>query len=35
VAHFAPGVRVIDRDTGQVAGPPAGPSSKAARHHPR
>jgi hypothetical protein len=35
VAHFAPGVRVIDQDTGQVAGPPADPSSKAARHRPR
>jgi hypothetical protein len=28
VAHFAPGVRVIDQDTGQVTGPPANPSSR-------
>jgi hypothetical protein len=34
VAHFAPGVRVIDQDTGQVTGPPADPS-KATRHRPR
>ena len=31
-AHFAPGVRVIDQDTGQVTGPSADPSSKATRH---
>jgi hypothetical protein len=35
VAHFAPGVRVIDQDTGQVTGPRADPSAKAARHRPR
>ena len=36
VAHFAPGVRVIDKDAGQLTGPPAGrPSSKPARHRPR
>jgi hypothetical protein len=35
VAHFAPGVRVIDQDTGQVTGPPTDPSSKATRHWPR
>ena len=35
VAHFAPGVRVIDRDTGQVTGPRADPSAKAARYRPR
>jgi hypothetical protein len=35
VAHFAPGVRVIDQDTGQVTGPPGGPSSKATRHRPQ
>ena len=35
VAHFAPGVRVIDQDTGQVTGPPADPSSKATSHRPR
>jgi len=35
VAHFAPGVRIIDQDTGQVTGPPPDPSAKAARHRPR
>jgi hypothetical protein len=35
VAHFAPGVRVIDQGTGQVTGPRADPSSKATRHRPR
>jgi hypothetical protein len=35
VAHFAPGVRVIDQDTGQVTGRRADPSSKATRHRPR
>jgi len=36
VAHFAPGVRVVDKDAGQLTGPPAGrPSSKPARHRPR
>jgi hypothetical protein len=32
VAHFAPGIRVIDRDTGQSL---ADPSSGAARHRPQ
>jgi hypothetical protein len=36
VAHFAPGVRVVDKDAGQPAGPRAGRrSSKPARHRPR
>jgi hypothetical protein len=35
VAHFAPGVRVIDQGAGQVTGPRADSSSKAARHRPR
>jgi hypothetical protein len=36
VAHFAPGVRVVDKDAGQLTGPRAGRrSSKPARHRPR
>ena len=36
VAHFAPGVRVIDKDAGQLTGPRADrPSPKPARHRPR
>jgi hypothetical protein len=36
VAHFAPGVRVIDRDAGQLTGPRAGhQSAHPARHHRR
>jgi len=36
VAHFAPGVRVVDKDAGQLTGPRAGrTSSKPARHRPR
>jgi len=36
VAHFAPGVRVVDQDAGQLTGPRAGrTSSKPARHRPR
>jgi hypothetical protein len=35
VAHFAPGVRVVDKDAGQLTGPRAGrKSSKPARHRP-
>jgi hypothetical protein len=36
VEHFAPGVRVIDKDARQVTGPQAGrPPAKPARHRPR
>jgi hypothetical protein len=36
VAHFAPGVRVVDKDAGQLTGPRAGRTSpKPARHRPR
>jgi hypothetical protein len=36
VAHFASGVRVVDKDAGQLTGPRAGrTSSKPARHRPR
>jgi hypothetical protein len=36
VAHFAPSVRVVDKDTGQITGPRAGRTpSKHARHRPR
>jgi hypothetical protein len=36
VAHFAPGVRVVDHDAGQAAGPRAGrQSAHPARHRPR
>jgi hypothetical protein len=36
VAHFAPGVRVIDNDAGQLTGPRAGrTTSKPAPHRPR
>jgi hypothetical protein len=36
VAHFAPGVRVIDHDAGQVTGPRAGQQpANPARHRPR
>jgi hypothetical protein len=36
VAHFAPGVRVIDHDVGQVTGPrPRHQSAHPARHRPR
>ena len=35
VTHFAPGVRVVDHDAGQVTGPRAGhQSAHPARHHP-
>jgi hypothetical protein len=36
VAHFVPGVRVVDREAGQLTGPRAGhTSSKPARHRTR
>src|SRR5579859_2831455 len=35
VAYFAPSVRVIDQDTGQVTGPRADSSPNATRHRPR
>jgi hypothetical protein len=36
VAHFAPGVRVVDKDAGQLTGPRAGrTSSRPAPHRPR
>ena len=35
VAHFAPGVRVIDHDADQVTGPRAGQSANPAHHRPR
>jgi hypothetical protein len=36
VAHFAPGVRVVDKDAGRLTGPRAGrTSSKPAPHRPR
>jgi hypothetical protein len=35
VARFAPGVRVVDKDAGQLTGPRAGRTSKPARHRPR
>jgi hypothetical protein len=36
VAHFAPGVRVVDKDAGQLTRPGAGrTSSRPARHRPR